>query len=451
MIRIYSKDKHSPRLQYICHILFGLLLEESFQLHDHEELVSTLNESKADIKICYGSIAENCICIPDEGLLFENNIRIALPDFKKENNIVALSFSNSPPSGYSCTFDLFSTVFYILTEYYYYQVPKTDEHSRYDEMNYPLFKGGYHQRPMIHEYANLLKGLFQQNSYSVQPVSRKFQYTVSFDIDSPYLFKYKPFAIRIGGIAKDLMQGRLKQLATRLKAIIGGHDPYDVFDYIHQSIEKNRLLYFFLIDRNSAHDERHTYQNKQYRTLIQNISKQGIRCGLHPSYTAYNDYNRIAFEKQKLSGIIPDSPISCVRMHYLKYSLPHTYRYLIKAGFTDDYTSCPIHSTGFRTGMAIPYPWFDVEANQITRLTIHPTMIMDRSLQKYQGQNIEEAIESIKSMAAICKEVEGNFVILLHNNTLSEYAEWQGWRLVFEQSIKYLNQLSNSNESQAFK
>ena len=64
---------------------------------------------------------------------------------------------------------------------------------------------------------------------------------------------------------------------------------------------------------------------------------------------------------------------------------------------------------------------------------------MDRSLQQYIHLSPEKALVEIKKIIDITFEFNGLFTILFHNDSLSETAEWKGWKMVFEKTMMYLS------------
>jgi hypothetical protein len=270
---------------------------------------------------------------------------------------------------------------------------------------------------------------------------RKFDYTLTFDVDAPYLYKGRGFFLQMGGIIKELASFDLNALKRRFISYLTGKDPYDTFEWLLSISSPIKMIFFFLIDRASTHDGRHTYKSGIYRKLIQLIARSGAQLGIHPSYNAFLEPERIKFEKQNLEEITGINIVSS-RMHFLKYRLPDTYNYLVDAGLTDDYTTCPINSIGFKNFIAVPYKWFDLKVNKASNLIIHPTMSMDVSLQKYMALNPAEALGHINKIVDKTSAYGGHFVLLWHNSSF-DLDKWKGWKAVFESIVKYLDEVKN--------
>jgi len=443
LLLIYS-IKDSPRLQYITKILFGVILEIEYSIVIvSEKFDIPKSESNENAVLFYGMSMPAMISIPNEGLLFEDNIRrheIVL----EKSDFYKLRFSSMKSGDYAIDFDLFSSAFYLLTQYEYYHSLSFDLHGRYDEKSSIFYKDALHSEPLVDIYANFLFEKLKLKYPGIQRKKRQFNYKISFDIDSPYLYENKGFILTAGSLIKNILKLKMGALVKQIQTLRGGKDPYDVYDYIIDKVPNDNLIFFFLINRKSPHDGRHTFQNKAYRNLIKKIADTGIETGIHPSYKSFMDADLIRFEKAELESIT-GKPVISSRMHFLKYRLPETFHNIERSGIKSDYTLCPIHDTGFKTFISMPYTWFDLVQNVETDLTLYPTMVMDRSLQQYMHLTPEKAIMEIKKMIDITFEFNGLFTILFHNNSLSEKAEWKGWKMVFEETMMYLSDKKTIN------
>jgi len=101
--------------------------------------------------------------------------------------------------------------------------------------------------------------------------------------------------------------------------------------------------------------------------------------GLHPSYKSSEDESNnklLIKERDTLSDII-QKPITISRNHYLRFTIPITYRTLIQNGFTDDYSMAYGSINGFRASTSKAFYWFDIEKDESTILLIHPFSFME--------------------------------------------------------------------------
>ena len=158
--------------------------------------------------------------------------------------------------------------------------------------------------------------------------------------------------------------------------------------------------------------------------------------GIHPSYQAHLNPNKTAEEILTLEKII-DKKVEKSRQHFLRLSLPESYQLLIRLGITEDYTMGYPDAIGFRAGTSLPYNWFDLTNNQSTTLKIIPFSIMDVTLNQYLSLNIENSIRLIRQTIDQIIHVDGHFVFIWHNSSLSDDDPWKGWRKVFESMLEY--------------
>ena len=115
--------------------------------------------------------------------------------------------------------------------------------------------------------------------------------------------------------------------------------------------------------------------------------------------------------------------------------MPKSYNTLIHAGLTDDYTMGYADATGFRAGISSPYPFYDLERDIETGLTIHPFCVMDTTLQKYLHLTPEEGVERYRTLVDKVRHVGGTFCCIIHNQNLCERYGWEGWRNVYERML----------------
>jgi hypothetical protein len=133
---------------------------------------------------------------------------------------------------------------------------------------------------------------------------------------------------------------------------------------------------------------------------------------------------KIEIEKKRLEDII-EKKVTSARCHFLRVKFPETYRAFIKVGITDDYTMIYASQSGFRTGLCTPYPWFDLEKNEITSLMIHPSTIMEGTLRDYNGYAPEYANSVIDNLLSEVKKQGGEFVSIWHNDSfIPSQKEW---------------------------
>ncbi len=92
--------------------------------------------------------------------------------------------------------------------------------------------------------------------------------------------------------------------------------------------------------------------------------------------------------------------------------------------------------TGFRASTCTPFNFFDIERDLETKLLIHPFAVMDATLSRYLALTPEKGQDRIGLLADQVRNVNGQMVILWHNESLSEKWEWKGWRKVYLRALE---------------
>ena len=124
------------------------------------------------------------------------------------------------------------------------------------------------------------------------------------------------------------------------------------------------------------------------------------------------------------------------RQHFLRLDLPFTYRRLIDLGIKEDYSMGFASQVGFRAGTSLSFYFYDLDIEVETTLLIHPFAVMDGTLNEYMELPIDDAQHLVKELIDKVKSVNGTFISLWHNETLSDMNLWKGWRQVYEYMIK---------------
>ena len=160
---------------------------------------------------------------------------------------------------------------------------------------------------------------------------------------------------------------------------------------------------------------------------------------MHPSYNSEKSIKIQVKEKKRLEEILK-SPVFKSRQHFLKLSFPETYRRLVSLGIREDYSMGYHDQPGFRAGMCIPYPWFDLKLNKEENLTIVPFMLMDRTFTEYLHILPLEAFRIIKSLIDKTARVGGQFVSIWHNEP-ADIADKETWFEVYKKMQGYIYEL----------
>ncbi len=412
----------TARLSYIINELFPKAL-----LTDSRE--KFLSYTGVRINYSVEKLGDGLWIVP-HGLLYQTDIHQQIPEcFEWEGMCVFFKTGGDIP------FDIFSAAFYLLSRYEEYLPYTPDKYGRYGHSNSIAYKENFLQQPLINFWMQALEAQMQQqfanSTFNIQ--HSKFLFVPTYDVDIAYAYRHQPLWKNVLGFYRDLFLGKTEQVIERGNVYSGRKaDPFDTFSWLDALHEKYSLtpIYFFLtILKRGPYDKNISASSKALQKLYHSLSKKYMT-GLHPSWQSGTDEWLLDKEKDTLQCII-QKPVAMSRNHYLRFTIPLTYRRLEVAGITDDYSMAYGTINGFRASYALPFSWYDLERETSTRLTIHPFCFMEANSFFEQGYTAEQACEEIQYYHDVVKKVEGEMITLFHNHFLTEQPQWAAWRKMY--------------------
>jgi hypothetical protein len=336
--------------------------------------------------------------------------------------------------------DVLAHAFFELSRYEEYIATNRDIHDRFTGQQSHAFKNGYLQRPIVHEIAEGLKQKLRQRYATILFKNINHCFLPTYDIDMAWRYAHKGWIRNLLAICRDVFRADFTNLHARMSVLQGrGADPDFVFSYLEKLHVDYPLkpIFFWLLGDYGKYDKNIPHHNLNLQNLILNIASKH-EVGIHPSYRSNQDVKRLKMEVNRLKEILKSKSVNVKysRQHFLKLTLPETYRRLLDVGITHDYTMGYADQIGFRAGVAIPFNWYDIENERVTDLIIHPFQVMDVTLQQYLKLSPKDAIETVKPVIESVKKFGGTFTTLWHNSSLSEMNEWRGWRATYETIIQ---------------
>lgn len=431
MITIYA-SKLTERLQYIVSFLIGDIIGSEFNLTDSIEEAKAISTPLINYS---NHTIEGAFCIRPSGLLEQSGISNVDPQLTKtkEQHIIF------PNNGGHIPFDIFSAAFYLVTRYEEYDSNYTDRQGRALSEKSISYDAGWLESPIVDQWALALQeelNRFFPRMINVSPP--KFRFVSTIDIDHPYCYRAKSLLLHVVKTGIDVVKLRFADVTRRLKTLLLlQEDPFFTFDYICKLHKKHNLdpIFFVHLGPYGRYDRKTIYPLPRYYLKLREMSRS-FKIGSHPSYKASFDHKKTQEEIEKLSRII-GSKTEINRQHYLRFEMPHTYRHLLEMGIKQDYSMGYAPRFGFRAGTCHPHYFFDIEKEAVTPLLVHPTILMDATLNKYMKFTPDVAREVIFEMIDECRAVNGQFVLLWHNSSLSDADGWSGWDALYQQVLAY--------------
>ncbi len=425
MLQIFTPHR-GERLNYVLNYVLRERLGLEYIISDKPE-----KENKA-FAITYGGEAyPSSLYIKPSGLLESAGIKpvddinsylFPFKDFDLNNN------TDKFP-------DIFSAVFFHLSRYEEYGSAK-DIHGRFDFRNSCLYKHNLLDIPIVDvwikrfaEFLNLHYGI------KTLQANAGFSIRAELDIDSVYAYKGRNLFRQSAAIGKDILSGNFKELSKRLKVLAGFlKDPNDNFGLQEKLLGSSKAVYFVQVGPYGTYDKNINPQSESFRNTIRELIKNGHEIGLHPSYQSNSERALILKEKEILENMC-GLKINRSRQHFLRFSLPETYRALSECGILHEHSMGYSETMGFRAGCGYSFPWYDLEAEKSTGLRIHPFSVMDVALKQFAEMNISEAVHAIEKIKLVCKQERTPFVFVFHNESLSGHRGWENWDKVFKHCV----------------
>ena len=430
MILVYT-HKITPRVRYIFkHILTRTLLIPVNFTTKIEEFVAYNGPKLSYTKTVSGTE----FFIKSNDLLFEqgvNDLDITINKWGEVPCFFGTNIKSAIP------FDIFAASFYLITRYEEYLPHVKDIHGRYTAEQSVAFKEGFLEKPVVdiwaYKFLKALKEKFPDYDYKL----RTFNYISTIDIDNAYAYKYKSLIRNVGGFFNDLVHFKIVSVWNRFAVTFKiKNDPFDTFQKLLRLKKEYdvKTIFFFLIGDYTSYDTNISASKEKYKLLIKEVQDYAS-VGLHPSYFTMNKTELLKKEKIRLEHIV-NMPVQKSRQHFLRFSLPETYQNLIDLEVEEDYSMGYASNVGFRAGTCTPFYFYDLDFEIQTPLKVFPFALMDTTLNDYMKLTPKQSLGRIRDLKNEVKAVNGTFITLFHNETLSDYLRWKGWKRLYESMLK---------------
>ncbi|MDR0412750.1 MAG: polysaccharide deacetylase family protein [Dysgonamonadaceae bacterium] len=452
MLTIYSLPEHTNRLRYVaCHLFEGVL-GTAFRITSDQN--DYLGQKTPCINYSEHPLGHGLQMVP-HGLLAERGVR-AVPALNESEWKGLFCFFYSGKG--DIPFDLFSASFYLLTLYEEYDAAATDEHGRFDHRASLLFRHGCLETPLVDRWAYLLKEALEAAGFPTGDFrGRQYRAIHTYDIDHPYLYRNKGLVKNAGGALRDLLRGNVRAVGQRIRVLLRLEpDPFwaalqTIYahhtHHTHHTHHACNCYLFVLLGRRGKHGRTTLYPTRSYFRYLKRLDLPQI--GLHPSYDTFLNSKQLKKEKAGLERIL-QREVTCSRQHFLRLRHPDTFRDLLSAGIREDFSLAFSHAPGFRSGTAVPHPFYDMQTESPTALLLRPTVLMDTTLIRHLHLSPDAALQRVKSLADACKQSGGDFLSLWHNSNLAAAPAENPWTGVHRQAVRYAVSLEEHGHAVSF-
>lgn len=333
----------------------------------------------------------------------------------------------------SIPFDIFAASFYLVSRYEEYLPHLQDEHERFVATESVAYKNGFLDIPLVDFWAKKFLKLLIDKFPEYKVEDKTFDMLTLIDVNIAFQYKHKGIVRSIGGYMNDIFKLNLLNFWNRLMTNLNfKKDPFDTFDRIIALKRKHNLnvKFFFLIGDYTTYDKNISAYSSRYQSLIKSVADYAS-VGLHPSYFAHKNADKLKREKIRLESII-NTPVELSRQHFLRLSIPETYQNLLDLDIMQDYTMGYEKIVGFRASTCTPFYFYDLDYEIQTPLKIHPFAFTDITFKNELELSNKESLKKMLDIKSHVKKVNGSLITVFHNESFSENEHWKGWSTLYE-------------------
>jgi hypothetical protein len=273
----------------------------------------------------------------------------------------------------------------------------------------------------------------------------RFAVALTHDVDVPWKWTRKGVKGAAARAKSDLVNGRVHAGLRELRGLAGaavhkaaGTDPYWSFDRILEDERRcgASSTFFLLADHAHEYDGAAVESYERLRPrLVETLQDAKAEVGLHGSYSAADDAERIAREKERLEEL--SGPVQGQRYHYLRVDPHRNLGALEAAGFAYDSSLGFGDAIGFRAGIAHPFRPWDFERDAPRGLVEVPLAAMDVTLsaERYLDLGLDEGEKRLMSLLDWAAEHGGGFAVLWHSEQYDS-ALLPGWDRLYRRVME---------------
>ncbi|MCK5815898.1 MAG: polysaccharide deacetylase family protein [Flavobacteriaceae bacterium] len=421
MLLIYT-HKITPRLTFVCKQLFVRII--GIPVSFTTEVSEFISHNGPKLTYSKNPLG-NELFVKSNELLFEQGVNDVEIQMQQWGELPVFFYNNSKGQ---VPFDIFAASFYLLSRYEEYVPHVQDNHGRFSVYESLAFEKGFLQKPLVDCWALKLKEIILERFDGLVIPDKTYNEISTIDVDNVFAYKEKGIIRNLGGFVRDFFKFRIENIIERILVLLRlRKDPFDTYDEILKISKENNVktIFFFLIGDYTTYDTNVSSSNNVFRSLIKSVADY-VDVGLHPSYFTMHNNAKMIKEKRKMEQIL-NRPVLKTRQHYLRLKLPDTYQNLTELEVEEDHSMGYAKEFGFRASTCTPFYFYDLDFEIQTPLKIFPFAVMDTTLNDHLELVPVVAKSKIEQVRREVQKVNGTFITLFHNETLSDKGRWKGW------------------------
>lgn len=430
MLLIYT-HKITPRFSYIMKQLFTRVL--GIEISYTTKVEDFIKHSGAKITYTKQPL-QNEFFVRSNDLLFEqgiNDINIQMGTWEGVPCFFRAGEKSTIP------FDIFSASFYLLSRYEEYLPHVKDIHGRFPPTESVAYTNGFLRTPVVDVWAYKLREKLISRFPDLEYKKRTYQYTSIIDVTTSHCFAHRGFVRSAAGLLLDFGSFKLRRVFQRIGVWFNPKkDPFNNYSYLielHKKIQV-KSMFFFQFASYSTYDKNVSPNNNRFRFLIKSIADYST-VALAASYSSFTNTELLKLEKKRLVSVV-NRDVLHSRMRYNRVDIPETYRNLVEAEFSDDYTMGYTHEIGFRAGTCSPFYFYDINLELQQPIRIHPFAVHDYAMLDFKKE--QHILDEIHLLYQDVKRVQGPFITIFSNELIGGEHKVD-WKKLYQSVIRKYN------------
>ena len=290
--------------------------------------------------------------------------------------------------------DIFASIFFMLTRWEESLLGR-EEKGDCDETEFFAVKYGFFNRPIVNEYAELLRTLFL---FDFPSPKRQYKVILSHDVDGFITPSWKrigqDFILQtIHGTPKNTILNLTWREKIKYKRAFPSS--YSQFEMYTSLCEKYSIpeWFYFKVCRKGEKEATYFYDDVQTHEIVQRLKRKNspfFVFGFHPSQSVFANSTQWDMELSRIIELLDDKP-NIGRNHHLLYNFDilRSWEYINNEPI--HISNCVFHKRhGFRSGVCVPYSLFDIFQRRVMNLIEHPCQIMDTVIRYDEKSKTEE-------------------------------------------------------------
>jgi hypothetical protein len=133
-----------------------------------------------------------------------------------------------------------------------------------------------------------------------------------------------------------------------------------------------------------------------------------------------------------------------------EFVVSDVYSNLARCNIKEDFSMQYPDKVGFRASTCTPFRIYNLKTEEYYSILVHSVAFSDWSFVK-DTLSKQHTVDTIQSIANEVKKVNGEMIVLSHNDSYADSSKWKGWTSAYEYSARYLSALESNNLVEAGK